>query len=357
MLDFQSQLVPFQSGLHTASNWLNPNQVKLVDESNGQFSTVEEGRSKLLHDIELRANRVRESLPLIEDGVVSSGEVDSNLLSDMQLNQHQLQGAVKSLRALRPNIPSAVVSAQLDSLSTIVHSSTPFARSLMAKAEGGTLLRDKGSDFYLWDQLAFGINSVNVAYLQAYQEIVSRYVNFYTNFSDKVLAKMGDWVTATSGDNGDKITLDTGALGGALDSLIKSNELLLYKVKDREDSDKKVTKSASEAAKEWFYELTGYKDTSLPRGGISLKSPELYIDVTPLENMKKSLGGLPKDMNSAKFQAWKAGFDSQAEELKSTMQALTQKYSNANSIFDNLVKVLSSTITACLETEKLFLQV
>ncbi|MGL4930513.1 MAG: IpaD/SipD/SspD family type III secretion system needle tip protein, partial [Plesiomonas sp.] len=35
---------------------------------------------------------------------------------------------------------------------------------------------------------------------------------------------------------------------------------------------------------------------------------------------------------------------------------LTQKYSNANSLFDNLVKVLSSTISSCTETCKSFLQ-
>ncbi|EPB7318004.1 IpaD/SipD/SspD family type III secretion system needle tip protein, partial [Salmonella enterica subsp. enterica] len=32
------------------------------------------------------------------------------------------------------------------------------------------------------------------------------------------------------------------------------------------------------------------------------------------------------------------------------------KYSNANSLYDNLVKVLSSTISSSLETAKSFLQ-
>ncbi|RBH47137.1 type III secretion system needle tip protein SipD, partial [Pseudomonas sp. MWU13-2860] len=35
---------------------------------------------------------------------------------------------------------------------------------------------------------------------------------------------------------------------------------------------------------------------------------------------------------------------------------LKQKYSNANSLFDNLVKVRSSTISSCTETAKSFLQ-
>ncbi|EFW2538214.1 IpaD/SipD/SspD family type III secretion system needle tip protein, partial [Shigella flexneri] len=43
------------------------------------------------------------------------------------------------------------------------------------------------------------------------------------------------------------------------------------------------------------------------------------------------------------------------ETMKNNLQTLVQKYSNANSIFDNLVKVLSSTISSCTDTDKLFL--
>ncbi len=44
------------------------------------------------------------------------------------------------------------------------------------------------------------------------------------------------------------------------------------------------------------------------------------------------------------------------ENMKTTLQTLTQKYSNANSLYDNLVKVLSSTISSCMEAAKSFLQ-
>ncbi|WP_252996514.1 IpaD/SipD/SspD family type III secretion system needle tip protein, partial [Shigella flexneri] len=40
---------------------------------------------------------------------------------------------------------------------------------------------------------------------------------------------------------------------------------------------------------------------------------------------------------------WNAGFSAEDETMKNNLQTLVQKYSNANSIFDNLVKVLSST--------------
>ncbi|HBW2601677.1 TPA: IpaD/SipD/SspD family type III secretion system needle tip protein, partial [Salmonella enterica subsp. enterica] len=62
------------------------------------------------------------------------------------------------------------------------------------------------------------------------------------------------------------------------------------------------------------------------------------------------------EMDNAKYQAWQSGFKAQEENLKTTLQTLTQKYSNANSLYDNLVKVLSSTISSSLETAKSFLQ-
>ncbi|VEA75394.1 cell invasion protein SipD [Salmonella enterica subsp. arizonae] len=79
--------------------------------------------------------------------------------------------------------------------------------------------------------------------------------------------------------------------------------------------------------------------------------------------MVQDISGLGKpgddsklEMDNAKYQAWQAGFKAQEENLKTTLQTLTQKYSNSNSLYDNLVKVLSSTISSSLETAKSFLQ-
>ncbi|EAX0009458.1 SPI-1 type III secretion system needle tip complex protein SipD, partial [Salmonella enterica] len=87
------------------------------------------------------------------------------------------------------------------------------------------------------------------------------------------------------------------------------------------------------------------------------------VDLTPLQKMVQDIDGLGApgkdsklEMDNAKYQAWQSGFKAQEENLKTTLQTLTQKYSNANSLYDNLVKVLSSTISSSLETAKSFLQ-
>ncbi|MNL12862.1 Invasin IpaD [compost metagenome] len=46
--------------------------------------------------------------------------------------------------------------------------------------------------------------------------------------------------------------------------------------------------------------------------------------------------------DTAKFQAWQTGFNSQEERMKNMLQSFTQKYSNANAYHDNFNKTLSS---------------
>ncbi|EBS4098559.1 type III secretion system needle tip protein SipD, partial [Salmonella enterica subsp. enterica serovar Bareilly] len=89
----------------------------------------------------------------------------------------------------------------------------------------------------------------------------------------------------------------------------------------------------------------------------------VLVDLAPVQKMVDDLNGLGTpgsdsklEMDNAKYQAWQSGFKAQEENMKTTLQTLTQKYSNANSLYDNLVKVLSSTISSCMEAAKSFLQ-
>ena len=106
-------------------------------------------------------------------------------------------------------------------------------------------------------------------------------------------------------------------------------------------------------------------ELGLPSSCVKQKNGGYIVlpDLTPLRTMIQELEGMGGysgngilELDNAKYQAWQAGFKSQEENLKTTLQTLTQKYSNANSLYDNLVKVLSSTISSCLETAKSFLQ-
>jgi hypothetical protein len=127
------------------------------------------------------------------------------------------------------------------------------------------------------------------------------------------------------------------------------------------------------SAKKWA------KDMGLPESVVS-QNPQsnpkegeqwlVKLDLKPVKNMIKSLekiikkevatpdanGMLKVSLKTAHFQAWKVGFEAQATEIKNTSTVLAQKMANAQSIYENLIKVLSNTINAIMEMLKAFLQ-
>ncbi|MGL5103432.1 MAG: type III secretion system needle tip protein SctA [Plesiomonas sp.] len=188
------------------------------------------------------------------------------------------------------------------------------------------------SDSELWDQIAEDIGNINDNYLGVYEDVVALYTEFYQAFSE-ILSQMGGWITP--GSDGNSVTFDSAALKVALEQLVADFE------------DQPLFSGTPEEALAWAEEL-GLPESCVVGG-------EVFIDMTPIQNM---IDHLPPsgEIDNAAFQAWQSGFKAQEENLKNTLQTLTQKYSNANSLFDNLVKVLSSTISSCTETCKSFLQ-
>lgn len=80
----------------------------------------------------------------------------------------------------------------------------------------------------------------------------------------------------------------------------------------------------------------------------------VHIDISPLVNINNSLKNKDMSFNAAQWSAWQTGVDMQKDYIQNSMQTLTQKFANAHSTFDNLVKVLSSTIASLLECDKQF---
>lgn len=192
------------------------------------------------------------------------------------------------------------------------------------------------SDSELWGQIAAEIGNINDNYLGVYEDVVALYTEFYQAFSE-ILSQMGSWITPGSDSN--TVKFDSAALKKALEQL------------KTDFKDKPLFSGTPEQALAWAKEL------GLPEDCVKVVDGKgyVFIDMTPIDNMIKNLPP-SGEINNAAFQAWQSGFKAQEENLKNTLQTLTQKYSNANSLFDNLVKVLSSTISSCTETCKSFFQ-
>lgn len=210
------------------------------------------------------------------------------------------------------------------------------------------------SDAEIWDMVSQNISAIGDNYLGVYENVVAVYTDFYQAFSD-ILSKMGGWLSP--GKDGNTVKLNVNALKSEISNLInKYNQINKNTILFPTQTGGGVTTASRAEAEQWIKELN-LPDSCLKASGSGYV---VLVDTGPLEKMVSDLNGIGSgsalELDNAKYQAWQAGFKAQEENLKTTLQTLTQKYSNANSLYDNLVKVLSSTISSSLETAKSFLQ-
>ncbi|WP_052370804.1 type III secretion system needle tip protein SctA [Chromobacterium haemolyticum] len=274
------------------------------------------------------------------------------------LTTQQLSGSLNSV-AQSGYVMSAEQKSKLqadiaDTLADAPPTAREFAAPMLFSAPGAT--GDVISDRELWEMIGDSIGNIKDGYLGVYENVVGKYIEFYQEFSD-ILSQMAGWIS--SNDKGDKVTLSVGELYDALKQLKAK-----YENTELFASTADTPEKAKEEAEKWAAELGLPKECvkEQPKGSGRYV---VVIDTGPVQKMMTALeglaGGVPAkdkkvEMDNAKFQSWQSGFKAQEENLKNTLQTLTQKYSNANSLFDNLVKVLSSTISSCTETAKSFLQ-
>lgn len=279
---------------------------------------------------------------------------------DMQtLNTQQLKSSLGAL-AQSGYVMSAEQKSTLQADIADVFADAPptareFAAPMLYTAPGAA--KDMISDRELWEMISKAIGDIKDGYLGVYENVVAQYTEFYKAFSD-ILSQMANWIKP--GGDGNKVKLDVDALKAALQKLksdfsLPKKAAVLFPSQDK--SADPIKGGSEEDARKWAKEM-GLPDSCVQKSADG--KWVVVIDMTPVDTMIRDVGALGSgsavEMDNAKFQAWQSGFKAQEENLKNTLQTLTQKYSNANSLYDNLVKVLSSTISSCTETAKSFLQ-
>lgn len=193
------------------------------------------------------------------------------------------------------------------------------------------------------EEIAEIIGETKKDYLQIYEKVLEKYIMLFKSLSD-ILSELPKLINDGK-DN--KVTVNSGKLKELLEALKnKYKNEVLYPT----EFGKKVSQ---EEAEDWAEKL-GLPDSCVQsdgRGGYVVK-----FDLSPIDEMINGLGAVSGEISSAKYQAWKAGFDAQVEKINNYVQTLSQKYTTANSTYDNLVKVLSSTITSLYDADKEFLK-
>ncbi|EEW6418878.1 TPA: type III secretion system needle tip protein SctA [Escherichia coli] len=265
------------------------------------------------------------------------------------LERHQYVGRLKALAAA--GIPLSA--GQKQALSELFSVSGFYIPAHVRQAPSGVDL----SDAELWEMVTDKISATGEHYLGVYENVVAVYTRFYQDYSN-ILSALGGWLLP--GKDGNNVKLDVTSLMQALNQLLQeygspSEKTVLFPAQ----SGGTLIGATETEARQWLEELN-LPETCLKPVGTGYV---VLVDLTPVQKMVDDLNGLGRpgddsklEMDNAKYQAWQSGFKAQEENMKTTLQTLTQKYSNANSLYDNLVKVLSSTISSCMEAAKSFLQ-
>ncbi|HEY4319520.1 MAG TPA: IpaD/SipD/SspD family type III secretion system needle tip protein [Herbaspirillum sp.] len=168
----------------------------------------------------------------------------------------------------------------------------------------------------------------------------------------------------------DEQAASSGLLGGL--------QQLLKKFEPRTSTDEGIFVKAKdeESAKKWAKDMGLAETVVMPSKDHPPQPGEEWwvtLDLGPVRKIVKGLNdpekGLIKKYNAkldaqgkitvtmptAEFQAWKVGYEAQATEIKNTATGMAQKMANAQSIYENLIKVLTNTINSIMDMLKNFL--
>lgn len=206
-----------------------------------------------------------------------------------------------------------------------------------------------------FSQLEGMIRFIKSDYLKVYENLLQKYSDFYTEFNQEIMAKMSSWITGK--DDGKEVEI-SGGLYDALSALRKkyfnSSEGTLYPIAGtttKDDATKwalamgLITKDDVEN-NTLKYQLIVWSD--------HFGNYRVMIDLSPLDAMREQLPyelgsnrqlvGKDVTMDSAKFQSWQTGFNSNESDLKNQLQMFSTKYGSANSYYENFNKILSSQL-------------
>lgn len=204
------------------------------------------------------------------------------------------------------------------------------------------------------DSLFKSIDNINKDYLQVFQHSAKFYADLLKELNEK-LASFKDVIKT------DKDTIEF--------KFVETKELIdkLAALKKKYDNKRLVPAEGNlknnDEAVAWAKQLGLNEEKSIANknNNIYIKMDLSFIDeiidhfpkISPGKNAKKFLSDAK--YNSARWVVWQSGFDQFKTEAQTTSQTVIQKYSNANAIYDNVIKILSNTIRELLESNKSFL--
>ncbi|SFN66786.1 invasin D [Izhakiella capsodis] len=191
-----------------------------------------------------------------------------------------------------------------------------------------------------WDKEVNAVDSMKKNYLDVYAKLMEQYTEMYQDYNQNIQQAEGGCVTG--GKDGNTVHF-------------KDNLSEAYKTFENKwltNSVYKIDLKADDAQE--------MADSLKPAFNVD-DNGNVTINLTQFEAMVKNNplpAGVDKkgeaDISTTSYQAWLATFNANGTALQSNMEAFSQRYSEANSTFDNESKLISSSISAMGDIAKQF---
>lgn len=184
-------------------------------------------------------------------------------------------------------------------------------------------------------------------WLSKYQDALAKFLDFYKEFSD-IMEKLK---VKADGDKGD-VLIGFGIVRKDLEALMKRYAL----------PENALASFSSEAAAKSFKDSLGLPGLAVHQADDG--SFKVMMDLSAVDQLVKSMPEKPSypgigddwsiAWDSARYNAWVSSKDSNMEQIKHVSKVLGEKLNEMTQKYDNIVKILSSSIDKMSEANKAY---
>lgn len=335
-----------------------PNKADKFDEIReqlGQYGLDTSGEdfynSKLLAALERlkTSNDVAEMVANQEQRVKSSSQALSDIQSVIVTNRIKTNYSLSQFLAEKQRAVQEAATESTsgdDGITTYTSRAVLEAATVSTSGDEESTSGDDGISTHtsyaeLWARIALAISGIKSDYVDFYADLMQKYTEMYEAYNTYVLGAASTAVS--SGDDANNVTFDTSVMETGYDDFMNEvNGIDLGSVTNWDE----MTEEERESM----------ETTLAPAFSID-DSGEISFNLDQYSAASDYPSGISDgQVSTVGYQAWLASFNAVGSALQSNMQAFAQRYTQANSTFDNLNKVLSGAIDSLAESAKAVLE-
>lgn len=284
-------------------------------------------------------------LSITRQGFLSKVE-NINTTNNTSLNSINNDPSANNSNQLRDNLVSGLQSYQKLWLDTLkfhdVNIDTSPAQNVLKSIQPlltssdntlSNVTSNMMSDWEIYDDVCDKLAYMQDNYMDIYAQVTEQY-QLYMQDVNTFKASLTSYM-----DNGtDEIKLN---LTGIKDEI--------NKVIDKWQKKPILTVNSKEEADYWQEQLgLDYR--------VNGTNYYFFVNLQPMYDIRDSVNKLSSPLSTARFNQWQNSVNSACSTIESDTQIIAQKYSQANTVFNNLAKILSSTMDSLYQTDKEFLR-